>query len=156
MEQGCPVLIFESGGEGGLKAYGRVTSYQQWHGEALWYGAEVVSAHSEVGKLDEGSEGQRIHVPLTQQIPLQLQDHQVAQTLNTKNMNTSLFLQQSNKNYPGRQNSKFTFPSVWQVLKSSVKWGTFVIDNSSQDHQIKDQILKTKRLLWHPTRCALS
>lgn len=59
---------------------GSITSYQQRHGKALWYGAEVVSAQSEVGKLDEGSKGQGIDIPLTQQIPLQFQDNQAAKT----------------------------------------------------------------------------
>ncbi len=58
-----------------------IASYQQWHGKALWYGAEVVSSHSKVGELDEGSEGQRIDVPLAQQISLQLQNHQTVQIL---------------------------------------------------------------------------
>lgn len=57
-----------------------ITSYQQRHGKALWYGAEVVSAQSEVGKLDEGSKGQGIDIPLAQQIPLQFQDNQAAKT----------------------------------------------------------------------------
>lgn len=62
-----------------------ITSYQQCWGEALWYGAEVVSAQSKVGELVEGSEGQRIYIPLTQQISLQFQNHQAAQILKIKN-----------------------------------------------------------------------
>lgn len=57
----------------------RYSSYQQWHRKALWYGAEVVSAQSEIRELDEGREGQRIYIPLTQQICLQLQNHEAAQ-----------------------------------------------------------------------------
>ncbi|TNN60719.1 hypothetical protein EYF80_029063 [Liparis tanakae] len=45
-----------------------MTSYQQGTGEALGYGAEVVPAHAEVGELDEGREGQRIHGALAQQL----------------------------------------------------------------------------------------
>lgn len=58
----------------------RGNTYQQRSGEALWYGAEVVPAQSQVRELDEGSECQRIYIPLTQQVPLQLQNHQAAQT----------------------------------------------------------------------------
>lgn len=57
-----------------------ITSYLQWCGKSLWDRAEVVSPQSEVGKPNEGSKRQRIHIPLTQQIPLQFQGNQAAQT----------------------------------------------------------------------------
>lgn len=61
-----------------------ITSYLQWHRKSLWDSAEVVSPQSEVGKLNEGSKGQGIHIPLTQQISLQFKGNEAAQTFDRK------------------------------------------------------------------------
>lgn len=44
----------------------------------------MVSPQSEVGKLNEGSKGQGIHIPLTQQISLQFKGNEAAQTFDRK------------------------------------------------------------------------
>lgn len=86
----------------------------------------MVSPQSEVGKLNKGRKGLGIHVPLTQQISLQLQSNQAAQTFDKTDMYIMSLLVPSNfRPYADMTYASFvSFRISFSVTSNSCSPGT--------------------------------